>query len=1440
MKMRFKLLAAGLITLLCMAFGFQSQASHLAAADMHIDHVPGAASPYTYLVTLNVYRACERGSAPLGTSATLRWQSISGCATGGSGDMGLPKIDTLDQLCDTFKAYNACRFPTDTIALARFPAFVRHTWTLQVTLPGPCPDWQFWWYDGNRNSGILNLQSPGGTFLFVDALINNSKKANVNTPRYTIAPIPYFCALNKVSVPNGPMDPDLDSMVSTSVQPRTNTTVPWPYNPIPYSCPGAPAYCYSASDPIASDPSYPYYMDPTTGTATFQPTIIGRFVLAFKTYDYDRITGEVMGYTTRDVQTAVLGCIAAPPDIDTVPSNLAGSYYDLGTKVLYACPGNNLRFDLSGVSTSTSNKIYARWDLSPLPGATYTTVGDGSGKVTATLNWVPTKADVGTHTLKLRFVDSTCSLAQALVTNSYYVLNIQVLPYVDAGKDGIYCVPGGLPWQMRTKLEPGMRYQWSTISGSPSAPPFMDDDTLARPKVTPNMLTNYLVEGSIFRGPYRCTTRDTVQVRVGTPIVSVSAGKEDTVCANEDYILKGSVDPISSLNTSSIRWTPSATLDDSTRLTPKTRPYVTTVYTLYVEDVNGCGLSSSVKLNVDGFKPDIAPFTTRDLVCPDGYTQLFANVSQQPCGLAQMSCVGGLPQDVQIGTGTIASVAPTPFYNVATSAGERMQVLYRRDELLAMGIKAGFINSMAFNIPTKGSTDSFYGFTIKMGCTPDASLSGSSMNTYTNLAQVFGPVNYATNNGWNNFSFPIAYYWDGSSNLVVEICWSKVYGDFGGSADPVYASNTTFPSVKYIREYSLPVPGMGDGCGLNTGAPLLSSSRPNTRFNVCIPKSIFRYSWTPTKYLTQPDSANTDVNGIKEATDYKITVTSASNARCKSSDIVSIKVDYSNSVVITPASPYIMCRPGYLTGLSANGSGLKPLRNLPCGPNNTVSCTSETSRVIANPGSSAIYDEPSLHPFDGTSATAHTQYIIPRALLRNGNITSGTIRSIEMEAVSGSSMDFKNLKISLACTDLEQFNATAPIKFETGTTPVYSSSSEVFTSGGYHKFNFSTPYNWDTTKNLLIDICYGQAVPGTGLTIKTYNASGFNLMMKSYQTTGDVCLNPSTEIGPAVSQVLPVFRINYCDAGDTDFVYRWTPGDYFQDSVLQNPIVRVDSSVKIYVRTMGRNGCLVSDSTTIIIPANKRSVTPDAQICLGDGIQLRSYNGVKTRWYESKGLTGGTYDKPTSLSCDTCERTIANPKETTTYYAAITSEDNCTDTFRTSVTVGALPGVRIVNKDTTIKYGQSVLLNAFGAAQYYWTPIAGVTNANIASTMVQPLVTTTYVVTGTGVNGCKDRDSVKITVDYRSPVSVPSAFSPNGDGKNDVFRLVGVTFQTLMEFRIFNRWGQEVFSTNNINDGWNGTFNGKDADMGIYTYIIRVGYPDGTAETLKGDVNLIR
>jgi gliding motility-associated-like protein len=105
--------------------------------------------------------------------------------------------------------------------------------------------------------------------------------------------------------------------------------------------------------------------------------------------------------------------------------------------------------------------------------------------------------------------------------------------------------------------------------------------------------------------------------------------------------------------------------------------------------------------------------------------------------------------------------------------------------------------------------------------------------------------------------------------------------------------------------------------------------------------------------------------------------------------------------------------------------------------------------------------------------------------------------------------------------------------------------------------------------------------------------------------------------------------------------------------------------------------------------------------------------------------------------------------------------------------------------------------------------------------------------------GCKNEDSIRVNIDYRDHLMVPSAFSPNGDGRNDDFKVANLTFQRVIEFRVLNRWGQEVYYAAN-NKPWDGTWKGVPQDMGTYSYFIKVAYPDGIIETYKGEVTLVR
>ncbi len=178
-----------------------------------------------------------------------------------------------------------------------------------------------------------------------------------------------------------------------------------------------------------------------------------------------------------------------------------------------------------------------------------------------------------------------------------------------------------------------------------------------------------------------------------------------------------------------------------------------------------------------------------------------------------------------------------------------------------------------------------------------------------------------------------------------------------------------------------------------------------------------------------------------------------------------------------------------------------------------------------------------------------------------------------------------------------------------------------------------------------------------------------------------------------------------------------------------------------------------------------------------------------------------------------------------------------------TMTINSILGKKLqsLTVSQTIDYGSSIQLNASNEVIYYWMPNDGsLDNNNINNPIATPKRTTTYTVYGFDDNGCRDSAYITVYVDTTMDQDVPSAFSPNGDGLNDVFKPVGMKFQNMVEFRVFNRWGQEIFYTNSKEVGWDGTFQGTKQDLGVYNYLIIVARPGQNNIAYKGNVTLIR
>jgi gliding motility-associated-like protein len=140
-----------------------------------------------------------------------------------------------------------------------------------------------------------------------------------------------------------------------------------------------------------------------------------------------------------------------------------------------------------------------------------------------------------------------------------------------------------------------------------------------------------------------------------------------------------------------------------------------------------------------------------------------------------------------------------------------------------------------------------------------------------------------------------------------------------------------------------------------------------------------------------------------------------------------------------------------------------------------------------------------------------------------------------------------------------------------------------------------------------------------------------------------------------------------------------------------------------------------------------------------------------------------------------------------------------------------------------------------------WKPDNGsLNNPNVSNPIATPETTTLYTVYSYNFDGCLDSAYVNIIVGNNDTEFIPAGFTPNGDGVNDIFRVAHLKFDKLLDFSVYNRWGQQVFNTQRIDHGWDGRFNGEPQDLGVYNYVIIVSHNDGQLKTYKGTVTLLR
>ncbi|MEI6312705.1 MAG: PKD domain-containing protein [Bacteroidota bacterium] len=311
-------------------------------------------------------------------------------------------------------------------------------------------------------------------------------------------------------------------------------------------------------------------------------------------------------------------------------------------------------------------------------------------------------------------------------------------------------------------------------------------------------------------------------------------------------------------------------------------------------------------------------------------------------------------------------------------------------------------------------------------------------------------------------------------------------------------------------------------------------------------------------------------------------------------------------------------------------------------------------------------------------------------------------------------------------------------------------------------------------------------------------------------------------------------------SNDTSVYYDWFPSIYLNNDTISNPIARPLNSTW-YTCAVSDDNCadtlyqLVAISRVAILAHDTLINCPT----LPTHLFVQNLNNTDTLTYE-------WFPTTNIISGSSTNSPLVYTNDSSLFYVIATNQYGCQaidtvilKTISDGVTVDAQANI------DTAEYLEQIQLTAIASdpVTYNWMPPSLVSNVSIANPTAIIQLTSTFIVEVIDSLGCKDYDTVIV---YRkalkcgqSAIFIPNAFSPNSDGNNDIFYVRGKNLQSFY-LAIFDRWGEKVFESTDINIGWDGTYKGKKIDPSVCGYIFEGECESGEAIKDKGNITIIR
>jgi gliding motility-associated-like protein len=420
-----------------------------------------------------------------------------------------------------------------------------------------------------------------------------------------------------------------------------------------------------------------------------------------------------------------------------------------------------------------------------------------------------------------------------------------------------------------------------------------------------------------------------------------------------------------------------------------------------------------------------------------------------------------------------------------------------------------------------------------------------------------------------------------------------------------------------------------------------------------------------------------------------------------------------------------------------------------------------------------------------------------------------------------------------AYVDVGECNVTASAHYDCKVNTATFKGPPGFKDYKWYDDNFSTLLG--TGENLVLNPA--PTINNINVVVMPYNGFGCGdtLQASIYPILPLANAGPDTLICPDHPLTLGTPAAN-------GFTYAWWPSDFLSDSVAAQPVGNIKTpATYILTVTSTESGCIDKDTMNItVFQSIDVTVSPDQTICEGQSVNLAaSGSAVQYNWSPAQGLNRSNITNP-----------VAAPKTTTTYQVVGFDGHQCfTDTGFIKVVVNPKPGIDVgpdVVQATGSTYTLAPKTQNGPIVSWQWAPANDLSCTSCSTPVASIKKNTTYYATVTNEYGCVATDSMHIkTFCLNTQVFIPNAFTPDGDGLNDVLMVRGKGIAQVRSFRIFSRWGELVFEKTNFapNDpafGWDGRVRGVTGPAEVYVYMADVACENNLINTYKGNVTLIK